>query len=105
MQRSNIICFHSQTNCSLDYPVCGVNGDSYGHQCAALADHVLIDYLGTCKAAATLRGIFVNLAQSYLRFTSTLLLVYNKYTINLSQNYHLFQHKFMTLSSRVCKPL
>ncbi|XP_051153555.1 reversion-inducing cysteine-rich protein with Kazal motifs [Leptopilina boulardi] len=35
-------------NCKLDKSVCGINGETYSNECAALADKTIVDYLGPC---------------------------------------------------------
>ena len=50
------LLFVDKTNCDVSYPVCGVNGETYSHECAALADEVLVDYVGPCRSISQLRG-------------------------------------------------
>ncbi|XP_063243675.1 reversion-inducing cysteine-rich protein with Kazal motifs isoform X2 [Bacillus rossius redtenbacheri] len=38
------------TNCAREGPVCGVDGETYGSQCAAHAARVSVDYAGECRA-------------------------------------------------------
>ncbi|XP_037952722.1 reversion-inducing cysteine-rich protein with Kazal motifs-like [Teleopsis dalmanni] len=39
-------CFRS---CSTKGPVCGINGVTYAHECAAWADYIVIDYRSRCR--------------------------------------------------------
>ncbi|XP_050337513.1 reversion-inducing cysteine-rich protein with Kazal motifs [Bactrocera neohumeralis] len=44
-------CFRS---CSMQGPVCGINGVTYTHECAAWADYIVIDYRGRCRQVGLL---------------------------------------------------
>ncbi|XP_054733430.1 reversion-inducing cysteine-rich protein with Kazal motifs [Anastrepha obliqua] len=44
-------CFRS---CTMQGPVCGINGVTYVHECAAWADYIIIDYRGRCREVGLL---------------------------------------------------
>ena len=41
--------FFGQVGCSTSEIVCGHNGETYQHECAALADRTTVDYYGECR--------------------------------------------------------
>ncbi|XP_067932352.1 reversion-inducing cysteine-rich protein with Kazal motifs-like [Watersipora subatra] len=47
---------HCMTNCVHSSPICGINGETYMSECAALADSVLVDYHSSCHSAPAVDG-------------------------------------------------
>lgn len=45
-----------QTDCSTSEGVCGHNGETYPHECAALADRTTVDYYGECRLIGQYMG-------------------------------------------------
>ena len=48
-------------DCSTSEPVCGHNGETYRHECAALADRTTVDYYGDCKVLGQYMGKSISL--------------------------------------------
>ncbi|CAD7005890.1 unnamed protein product [Ceratitis capitata] len=44
-------CFRT---CSMQGPVCGINGVTYAHECAAWADYIIVDYRNRCRQVGLL---------------------------------------------------